>query len=212
MNFKLRTQYGYVCVRVSSETPDSITAILKIVDTRVSPPHCRYAKICVSLQNIRKEVIRCLHEKGLTDPVSGFSWKDLKRMTKATTRKVGSARLLNVVKKISTEADKYSSSIYPPLGVSYSEIRKASQLLRRAESGSKAAEGVIMKIKRGAMRGLPDYQKAAKVLVTLHEASKSIDIDTWLSARVSGLGGRQHSRTAIAIGSSSSFYRAGLLR
>ncbi len=210
--FKMATRYGYVIVRLISEHPDCLVAVIKIVDTRVSPPQCRYARIYVTLQNIRREVVKSFMQEGLTDPVSGLDWKELRQHTRSLAKKVGAARLMNVVSKVSSEADKYGSAIYPPLGVTFNAIKRASQLLKKAEAGSTAAENVLKAIRSGAERGNLAHQKAARVVLTLFEASKNFDIDDWLSSRVCGwdAGNIRLNRQLVAPSRSMSLYRSGL--
>lgn len=209
--FKMATRYGYVIVRIISEHPDCLVAVIKIVDTRVSPPQCRHARIYVTLQNIRREVVKSFVQEGLADPVSGLDWKDLRRHTRTLAKRVGAERLMNVVRKISNEADKYGSAIYPPLGVTYNAIKKANRLLKKAAAGSTSAENILKAIRSGAERGNLAHQKAARVILTLFEASKNMNVDNWLSSRVCGWGVSDiPSRRFIAPSRSMSFYRSGL--
>lgn len=210
--FKVGTRYGFVIVRIISEHPDCLVAVIKVVDTRVSPPQCRYARIYVTLQNIRREVVKSFMAEGLTDPVSGLDWKELRQHTRSLAKRVGVERLMNVVRKVSNEADKYGSAIYPPLGVTFNAIKRANRLLKRAAAGSTAAENVLKAIRAGAERGSPAHQKAARVVLTLFEASKSMDIDDWLSNRVCGwsVNNLAPNRRFVAPSSSMSLYRSGL--
>lgn len=213
--FKISTNYGYVVTRIISDHPDCLVATLKIVDTRVNPPQRRYARIYVTLPNIHREVVKCMSSKEVSDRVSGFDWKTLRKMARNTTRRIGVGRLLSAAKKVSSEADSYGSAIYPPLGVTYNAIKRASRLLSDAENGSSSAIAIIQAIRSGAERGSQKHQKAAKVILSLYEASKKMDVNSWLSSRVSGWGSRYESsapssRSFVAPTRSLSLYRSGL--
>jgi hypothetical protein len=213
--FKLPTSYGYVVVRFVVEHPDCLAAIIKICDTRVSPPQCRYARVFVTLPNIRAEVFKGFSARGLTDGVAGFDWQSLKKMARKTARKVGGERLMNVVQKVAKDASSYGSAIYAPLGVTYNAIKKANSLLQKAESGVPVAIKVLEKIRRGAEAGDDSYKKTAKLVLTLYNASKKFSIDEWLSNRVSGWGSH-YDRVSSYLPPKSSggffggFYRSGL--
>lgn len=178
--FRIDTAYGGLIAKTYITENSVLCADVFIVDKRVNPPHVRKGKIVVPLKPIAQESMSELSDK------VGWGWSDIKKAAKAVARKVGAQRLYHVASKVAQDASKYAGAIYPPLGVTYTALKKANDLLKDASSGSQKALKKIENIRKMAEKGNLAYAKAAKVLVALHEAGKKFDIDEWLVAQVSG--------------------------
>lgn len=166
----------------------------------------RKFSVILPLSNLKSEVLAAF------DNSVGFSWSSIKAVVSKTIKSVGTSRLLSAATDIAQKAATYGSAIYPPLGVTYNAISKASKLLSDAKAGKRHALKKIKAIRKEAEAGNLAAAQASKVLMVLNKIGNRVNIDRWITEnKFSGWVAHKPYRSRTDSTDPRSYYAAGLV-